>query len=151
MTILVCGPERSGGTAVSDFLRAAGLDTVHKSYPHGGVWPRPAQYTQVVAVTRHMPDVIESQTRLRASVYGRWSYQPNEWAARSHIGLARRLIVEQYADQPGYTEVTYEALAADRARHDLAVLLGATDVQATEAVGSFEWRPCGVLAEAVIS
>lgn len=67
----------------------------------------------------------------------------------SHIGLARRLIAEQYADHPGYLEVTYEALAGWRARYRLAMLLGASTAQATEALGSFEWRPMGVLVEVV--
>lgn len=142
VTILVCGPERSGTSPLCGFLTVAGLDVEHRSYPEGGWWPPAGDYGHVVAVTRWMPDVITAQVRRR--------FQPDERAARSHIGLARRLIAEQYGQHPGYTEVTYEALAGDRARHDLAVLLGATDMQATKALGSFEWRPMGVQAEAVI-
>jgi hypothetical protein len=141
VTILVCGPERSGTTPLAGYLTAAGLDVEHRSYPEGGWWPPPGQYAHVVAVTRWMPDVIAAQVRRR--------FQPDARAARSHIGLARRLITEQYGAHPGYLEVTYEALHDERARHDLAVLLGATDAQASEAVGSYEWRPAGVLAEVV--
>jgi hypothetical protein len=138
--ILVCGPERSGTTPLTRYLQAAGLDVEHRSYPDGGWWPDRGSYTHVVAVTRWMPDVIAAQVARR--------FQPDERAARSHIGLARRLIAEQYGSHPGYLEVTYEALAQQQVRRDLAVIVGATTADADRVVRLFEWEPVGVLAQA---
>lgn len=137
MTTLVCGPERSGTTPLTRLLQAAGLDVEHRSYPEGGWWPPRDPFDHIVALTRYMPDVVAAQLNRR--------FQPDARAARSHIGLARRLIAEQYGDHPGYLEVTYEALASEVARYDLAVLLGAAPEAARQAVDGFAWDPVGVL------